>query len=69
MTRNVANQRGKVTSFYLDEGTQEKLDALAAASNLSRSLVVRNLIQQAGAGNKPKMRKLVAQLSDLLDAT
>lgn len=60
---------GGVTSFYLDNDSKAKLDALAEASDLSRSLVVRNLIQKAGSGNKVKMRKLVTQMSDLLDAT
>lgn len=73
MTKGATNPdtipAGGVTSFYLDNDSKAKLDALAEASDLSRSLVVRNLIQKAGSGNKVKMRKLVTQLSDLLDAT
>lgn len=73
MTKGTTNPdaipAGGVTSFYLDNDSRAKLDALAAASDLSRSLVIRNLIQKAGSGNKLKMRKLVSQLNDLLDAT
>lgn len=68
---SLTNQTGNggVTSFYLDNDSKEKLDALAGASGLSRSLVVRNLIQQAGSEDKVKLRSLVSELSDMVDAT
>lgn len=65
----MAKTTGKITSIYLDEEARDKLAELAAVSGLSRSLVVRNLVLKAGSQNRVKMRKLVTQLSDLVDAT
>jgi predicted DNA-binding protein len=57
------------TSIYLGPGTKEKLAALSEASGLSRSQVMRELIEQAGSENKLRMRELVAEMSELLSST
>lgn len=56
----------RYTSIYLGEEARSQLEALAAASGQSMSLVVRGLI--AGATNSPEARvnELVGELADLL---
>jgi len=61
--------RDGVASIYLDADSKAKLQAMAAAAGTSRSLVVRNLIQEAGSADKVKLRKIVTELSKLVNAT
>jgi predicted transcriptional regulator len=57
------------TSVYLDQETKGMLADLARARNISRSEVVRKLILNAGSEDKLRLRELLTELSDLLDAT
>ena len=57
------------TSIYLDDEIKKKLAHLALASGRSRSEVMRDLIEQAGSEDKIRLRELVTEMSQLLNAT
>ncbi len=57
------------SSIYLDADSKEKLFAIAEASGKSRSQVIRDLLQQAGQEDKVRMRALLEEMVDLLNAT
>ena len=57
------------TSIYLDDEIKEKLAHLALVSGRSRSEVMRDLIEQAGSEDKIRLRELVTEMSQLLNAT
>lgn len=57
------------SSIYLDSEAKEKLVAMAKASGKSHSRVISDLLKQAGAEDKVRMRTLLEELVDLLSAT
>lgn len=55
-----------VTTVYLDPGSRQRLEELAAASGQSKSQVVRGLIQAANGEQHRRLAEIAAELKELV---